>query len=324
MKVNGDCLEIADILGDKYAYQSCWSSPEVFSRYVKSLNPNNAWQDAGWEKGSFDFTGTKSMEEALHLADGHWDEGADKVQRMVDLIHANRPTRKFPKKYVITGALPSVPRAVSGNILNMLELETGASKRRPVITLISNMCVNWTVDKDVLSNKSAAVTAVIDEIESAGYSVEVISTAITGGRWEGTKGYMAATSVMAKTSDQPVDIKRLAFSLGHPSMFRRMVFSDWGSEPSAERGLGHGLGHVNDPEPNGTDALAEKHIYKIPPTEGQTGLFADEDKSMTIGLDSIIASLIKQKCPCFRTWQFSKEYKKYCADKKIEAIDNDF
>jgi hypothetical protein len=324
-KVRGDAKEIADLLGKKN-YQSCWSSPEAFARYIGELKKEDAWNGSRWGASAWatdgeaqQFTGTKNMGEALRLAQGNWKEGAEKVERMRNRIAASRPMSPKATKYGITGAVPSIPRAVAGNILNMKTPESNISKRRPTITLISNMCVNWTVDQKTVCNRSAAVATIIDQVEAAGYSVEVISTALT------TSGcFTAATSVLAKASHQPVDVIRLAFVLGHSSMFRRMVFADWETEPTCQS-LGMGLGSARDRDAKGTKEWAEKSIYKVPSAEGYAKYFNTEEAAMTLGLDFLIHQLKEQGCPCFKNWQYSDEYKKVMIERKdpVRIFDDD-
>lgn len=302
-KIIGNAAQIAHLIKGRH-YHSTWSSPEAFARYIQKADKKTAWNDSGWYLGNAEWSGTETMDEALDLALNGWKEGAEKVEKLINKIHALHPIRKKPVKYAMAGALPDVPRAVSGNIMNMKDLGSAASRKRPIITLLCDMGVNCGVSAEAITNRAAVVAAVIDQIESAGYACEVVSTALTSG-W-GKGGFNAATSVMAKDSNQPVDLKRLAFALGHSSMFRRLIFADWGLEPSCHEGLGHGLGHCGVGF-NLTPEDRAKHIYELPSIEDHWRKYDTDDKAMTEGLAHTVRELQLQSCPAFPA--LSKEEK---------------
>ena len=137
-------------------------------------------------------------------------------------------------------------------------------------------------------HRAAVVTALIDQIESSGYACEVIGFAST------TDGDDLHTqvSVQLKNSNQPVDLARLAFGLGHPAMFRRLIFAQWGID-DFNKDLGQCLGFSGCVTDGG---LADKGIYIIPSING-TGVFETEEKAQKEGLEYIIKSLKEQGCP---------------------------
>lgn len=300
----GNAREINDFVPG-YKFTSTWSSPEAFARHIGTLDRNKSWTDSGWEKGegpSEDWYGADSMGESLELAQNGWKEGAEQVERVRDYIQAMHPTTKRPKRYGIAGAYPDVPRAVAGNILNMHIPDSARNRKRPVITLVSNMACNWTISSTVLSNRAAAIAAMVDQIEGAGFACEVISGAASEGYSWGRKSeteYRVNTAVVVKTCDQPVDTTRLAFGLGHASMFRRMIFADWGAEESAEKGLGSGLGYSQKGIQISDETREEKHVYNIPSTEDTSSLWKTEEDAAQKGLPYLLQALKAQKCPPF-------------------------
>lgn len=290
------------ILPDRQ-YYSAWESPESFAKHIKGLEKAKAWHASGWDTESFreDFTGTKNMEEAVKLFDDGWKEGAQQIEEMRAKVKSMRPVASKVTKYAMAGATPCVPRAVAGNIMSMKEPQSASSKRRPVITLLSDMSAHCMISHKGISNRAAVVAALIDEIEAAGYSCEVMSSAMTKGcKWEGDGNFKAVTSVTVKKSHQPVDTMRLAFGMGHASMFRRMVFADWGTDDACHAGLGYGLGsgagHVD------FGVLKEKNVYYVPSAEDQHKLFNDEEIAATQGVEYIIDALRRQGCPAFPKW----------------------
>ena len=315
----GDAEDI-DRLLPTLDYHSAWSTPEKFASHIENLSKKEAWQDSGWTSGE-DFTGTKDMAEAISLAREGWKEGAEKIERLRGRISAMYPKSPRLVAYGIAGATPNVPRAIAGNLFNMRVHDAAKSRKKPVITLLSEMAANCGVDKNMISNRAAVVAAVIDQIESSGYSCEVISTASSKpGFWSGKKEFTSAVTIRVKESHQPVDVVRMAFPLGHSSIFRRMMFADWGTSKSCQAGLGSGLGSgtVFD-EDEHAEYLEEKQIYLIPSAGSGLGkYFKTDELASTDGLALIIQSLKDQGCPAFRDAPEWEEQEKPDADSDVE------
>lgn len=285
-KFKGDAQELRAIFPPMDATHKCsqsfWSSPLALGRSVRT-KPEDAWYDCAWDKGE-GFRGTKSMDEAVKIVEQGWRDGAKQASKLLDRIRATHPLMKKPIKYGIAGTHPNVPRAIAGAVMNMFLPDNKKASRRTVITLLSDMSANCSHHKDELINRAAVVAALIDQIEASGYACDVICYSYTmSGSTE------ALTAVLVKNSNQPVDIARLAFGVGHPSMLRRFAFADWCAEPLV-RGLGSGLGHVRNLD---RSKLTGKNIFDIAGVEG-TSCFETEEKAEKEGLDYIVKDLQKQ------------------------------
>lgn len=295
---NGDAPQLFDILPAE-GYNSMWSSPEKFARHVAQLDRKQAWSDSGWDKGS-SFYGTETMEDALDLALNGWKEGAEHVEKARKYIQGKNPMMKQPVRYDIAGVTPSVPRAVAGDIKNMRAPADALTRKRPIITILVNACASCGVDEDILNNRSAVIAAVVDQIEAAGFCCEVIVSARASRGYREKGGWAAVTSMIAKPSHQPVDVKRLAFALGHASMFRRLTFADWGHSQDAKQ-LGGCMGMVSQINPD--SELAEKHVYVIPGANKSTNEFKTMDSAATKGVDYVLTLLREQGCPVFKNYK---------------------
>lgn len=276
-------------------HSSCWESPESFAKYIESLNQRNAWHPSGWEKGE-DFSGSKCMEDTINQCRYGWPEGAAAAAKIRDRVLAENPVRKEPIKYGIAGAFPNVPRAIAGDPMNMRVMDVTKTKKKPVITLVSNMSTPWYVSAQTISNRAASVAAIVDQVEAAGYCCEVVAVATTCSGYGNDKGFISSVNVLVKPSHQPVDIGRLAFGLGNSGMFRRMVFAEWGITPECQK-LGHGLGHVYDLEPDAD--FKEKNIYFLPQLK-ESDMFETPEKCATEGVTYLLDSLTEQGCPPFK------------------------
>jgi hypothetical protein len=273
------------------SYHAYYSSPEHFATTVEGWDKKKAWDQDAWE-GSEEFYGCKDMPTAIQLARYGWREGVTQIHKIQRLIAAAFPTKKEPVKYGVAGVVPNIPRAIAGNPLNMKQMASAKSRSRPVITLISDMGANCGHSTQEFINRAAVVTALIDKIEDAGYACELIGTATTQSHRD---KFNSQVSVLLKHSHQPLDLQRLSFGLGHPAMFRRLIFAQWTITEENKR-LGHGLGgHLSMDKKN----LAEKNIYIIPSVNGHRH-FSNEEKTIKEGLPFLINSLKEQGCPAFK------------------------
>lgn len=273
---------------------SSWSSPEALVKHLKGVNSNNIWYGAGnvWQSMDSNFSGVNNLQEAFDMCRNGWKEGGETIERTRSYIHALNPTIPKPIRYAIAGSTPNVPRAVAGNILNMRAPDITKSSRRKTITILYNVCESWTVSKDAISNKAAAMAALIDVIESQGFSCEVFCVSKS-------RGYSKMSdflTVTVKESHHAVDTNRLAFCLGHSAMFRGIMFADWQSDPLC-RDLGRGLGTVCCVQP--TKELNEDNIFVIESNNGTGNNFKDADTTAKDGIKSLIEELQTQGCPAF-------------------------
>jgi hypothetical protein len=279
---------VRDKATGEWMVRSLWSNPETFASYIKSLHASDAWCDAGWGRGSGDeaFRGTKTMTQALMLAREGWQEGATKVQSLVDRINVAHPMQRRAVRYDVAGAFPCVPRAVAGDPMHMRRLDTVRSRKRPVLTLVSDMSVAAMIEASSLVNRAAVVAAIIDRIENAGFSVEVLALAQTS-NYSGQPSVQVG--VRLKDAGQPLDLPRLAYGVGHPSMYRRLAFAQWGHEHCLSE-LGHGLGHAYPSKPDAFDGC---YLLLAPDDEH----FQTEKRALDKGLPYLMASLREQGCP---------------------------
>lgn len=278
-------------------YRSYFSSPEAFAREIATVNPKDCWHRSAWDRGNESWNGTNTMADALNLAVDGWPEGVAKATRLIDRIKATNPLQLKQIKYSIAGAYPNIPRAIAGNHLNMRVPDIARASRRPVITLMSNMSANCGHSGEEITNRASVVAALVDVIESAGYACDVIAYGATASScWSSDPGVKldVISTVQVKNSNQPMDINRIAFGLGHASMFRRLMFADWERDSFCKE-LGASLGGVCDYSKDTKD----KNVYFLPSVENAEGHFDTEKDAATKGLQFLVDSLRKQGFPLF-------------------------
>jgi hypothetical protein len=270
--------------------QSAWRSPESLVRWLTSAEGNaENWENTGRGGKDLSFTGGATFPQACDMVLQGWPEGAARVAALRDKINAANPTGPRLIKWDVAGAVANVPRALSGNPLNMRRIDSAKLRRRPVITVVSHYGAIASVDAATMSNRAAVVAAAVDAIEAAGFSCRLIAWAASTG-----SKVTVETAVLLKDAGQHVDVARIAFGLGHPAMLRRLTFAVRGSRKEC-RPMGRTLGYTI------YDGLTVPDGCYLLPAIQQLGEenFETEQAAMSKGLPAVISALQKQGCPAF-------------------------
>jgi hypothetical protein len=230
------------------------------------------------------------MTDSIKICRDGWPDGAARASKLRDRINAANPMGPRVVRWDVAGAVASVPRALAGNPLNMRRVDSSRLRRKPILTLLSDMSNNGGVNADAITNRAAVVAAVIDAIEAAGFSCEVVTFEHSA---RGALSQIVATTV--KEAGAQADIGRLSFALGHASFFRRLAWAAFTCDRFTSD-LGDGLGVATQID---EQAANLNGAFVIPSTEKNSHAFHSEDSAATLGLDFIIGSLRKQNCPAF-------------------------
>jgi hypothetical protein len=264
-----------------------------FMAYVPEKDPGGDRHcDAAWTttKDRVAFCRTPNMRAALEYARDGWKEGADRARPLLDKIKTARPVRKALVKWSVAGAIPSVPRYLSGDPMHMRTVGTAASNKQPVITLIANWSTPAFVDAKVFECVAVAAAAICDRLEDAGYRVEIIGGRRCSSDHGGVKGHIADLFARIKAPEDTMDLARVAFGLGHPSALRRLSFAIASIHPAFFNATRYGQGYATDfgnlEMPPGTYALPSN--AKVESSCGTDPMKA---------FDYVLASLVKQGCP---------------------------
>lgn len=133
----------------------------------------------------------------------------------------------------------------------------GVSK--PVVTVTVNLGASSAIDSKTLEQRGIYYVALVDILETLGIRVDLWVQSTAKAEY---KKYQVCHRLQLKRPDQPLEIDRLAFILGHPGGFRQVWFS---ALTLVEDKLGAGLGiPVDDPEPYRGDVYASPLLREKP------------------------------------------------------------
>lgn len=172
-----------------------------------------------WTNGQSE-TQSRDMADAKAMARDGWPEGAERARLLRDGILASMPQAPRLVRYDVAGTVPDVRRALAGNPAAMRRTVPANTAARPVVTLVCPFNAPWKTPAADMEANAAAVAAVVDVLEDAGFRCEVIAMARAIMR---TNKAGHETAVRLKGPGDALNLGALAFGLGHPSMLRRLT-----------------------------------------------------------------------------------------------------
>jgi hypothetical protein len=229
-------------------------------------------------------TGAKALgatwEQATAMARDGWIEGAQRTQ---EALKAFPPATPQPDKRTdFYGHLPHVPRYCAGAPDSMIRNDDRRSGGGKVLTLYVPVNAMWNTRAECMANFGLAVAQYINQLETDGRRVDLY-----GAICSQVGKYRVTHSWRIKSADQPLDLAVLAFSIGHPAMFRRLGFAlRERLQEAYEDGYGHTqplkLDDLINP-PAGTvilNGMADADRYASTPEKGLEYVTAQIDRTL--------------------------------------------
>jgi hypothetical protein len=204
--------------------------------------------DANW-------SGSKSLQEAVRLGRFGWEEGRDKILEIrkrlkIDSVLPN--AKRIDRIMDVSGDEPDVALYLMGEPDNMATLVDSNSTDGRVVRILVNRTASWHIDADDLLRRGVSILIAIETMIRLGYSIELsICDAVSAGY--GSDGSRMEDYIPVLRAGDPVNLDTIAFMLAHPSVLRRLLFATQEMEAVKVRktfgfhGSG-GYGHCAEPE----------------------------------------------------------------------------
>ena len=196
------------------------------------------------------FTGTHSYEEAEDLLLHGWDEMAKELTEKLGNIKANSNKYKNKTIYNVSGYQACVPRYLQGIPTNMISNKRIVTKQK-VLNITKDFGYSRKVSSRTIKEESIKVLKLINQLELQGYRCNVDICFVNKHNRGNTYDCI---SIRIKNASQKMNIKKMAFPLVHPSMFRRIMFGLMERLPECEN-YGYGYGYC-------TKYDETKHLFK--------------------------------------------------------------
>lgn len=204
------------------------------------LSNDNTWQDDT----------PHTLNEAIKIAcdGGYWAEGGRQLQQItVDADSDKDYIRRVIVKDV-TGFMPNIPALLAGHPQAMFNQKPGP-KRRRYLKIGVGGSMSGSVPAQPFYNRGRAIMAVIDDLVTQGYGVELwtVCGAVTRGQ------LVALMSVRVKPADGQWSYDVAAFMLACSSISRRLFFRLLESNAKLMKLIGQGYGIPITTAPEGYD-----------------------------------------------------------------------
>lgn len=184
------------------------------------------------------FSMTKSFDEAMGLLRNGWEEPLAEIKAGVDRnFKSNAVRNKNRPQTGVVGYAPCVPNAIMGLPNSMIMTEKTPTKVKAV-TILFSVSVTAGYGANQILKSGINVLNIVNNLELAGYRVKLDIEFFSSRE----SGDLCSVRVNVKDWRQPLDLKKLAFPVSHPSMFRRLGFR-WLETVPALTNTGYYMGY---------------------------------------------------------------------------------
>lgn len=176
--------------------------------------------DLGHEAGFSHWKGTKSWEEAVELARFGWTEVAKEMTAQLKVALKNTKTDEIIKNVLdVCGYQANVPMYLVGVPTNMIR-QNRVRQKAKVVNVIKPMGATANVSREQYVKAGVECMRIINALEKRGYAVNlfIASASRVSGRY-------ATILVKVKSSNERLNVSKMAFFLASPSVHRRFNFS---------------------------------------------------------------------------------------------------
>nr|DAZ27135.1 MAG TPA: hypothetical protein [Caudoviricetes sp.] len=189
---------------------------KVFEDYymLSSKNANRSYQN---------FTGTESFDEAIDLLDNGWTDKAKELTTKLKAVERDMaPVLKQQRVIGVAGYQPIVPLFLVGAPAAMQSMKFQSVKQK-VVTVVKSISYDSGVSAAEWTEQGLKALAVVKKLEASGYrvNVDIVRGGWDSGRYD-RKGVVCRVRV--KHASERLNASKLAFTMCHPSMQRRLMF----------------------------------------------------------------------------------------------------
>lgn len=208
-------------------YYEQFNNYQEFVKIVEERDKTNAYDydetlRVNGSKGK-EWVEVKSYDEAKDLLMKGWDAKVEEFKQKFDTASKNCDEKKVLRQFNdVVGFMPIVPSVLIG-LPNCMINQRMEAKKTKIIKFLLDTTVSCSVTTEKIMEFYSKVLARIAVLERKGYRCRIEMFQCYSN--EPNDRTNAMFSVMIKNECQPFDIKRMAFPLAHPAMFRVFGFA---------------------------------------------------------------------------------------------------
>lgn len=191
-------------------------------------------KSGGWEEPDCgDWAGVENYDEALGLLRNGYQPAVKSLKDKLKIgLQGNGKRMSFQNS--VQGFTPVVPLALKGVPNSMVDMRIKPIKNK-VIDVYYDMTVHCGVKSKKIHENGENVLGAILELEAQGYKFNLYAM-----QTYSDENSSDVLVVKIKSSNQPLDIKRMSFPLTHPAFFRVIGFDWYGKTPNSKYRWGYG------------------------------------------------------------------------------------
>lgn len=182
-----------------------------------------------------DFTGVHSLDEALELMRSGYQPTVDKLKNGLRGANVQGQGKRISFFNDVVGYAPIVPLALQGVPTAMMNSYMKPIKAK-VLNIYYDMTASCGTSKEQIIEAGQKLLGAIMELEMQGYKFNLYATQNYCDSGKG--GDMLVTKI--KSSNTPLDLKRISFPLTHPAYFRVIGFDWYSKTPNGKYRIGYG------------------------------------------------------------------------------------
>lgn len=207
----------------KLYYEQFHSYQEYLQIVEERMKTNSHSVEHDWEHLTSDkkWCGVSNYKEARDLLLNGWDKEVETLKKSISKEIDICDKKQFVKQFSdIVGYVPIVPHVIM-NLPNSMINFRKDTKKTKVIKFLIGMNRSWTYSSKEIIEKMSKIFARICLLERQGYRcrIEMIGQQSS----EGSSKTIVAHTVLIKSENQLMDVKRVCFPIVHSAMQR--VFS---------------------------------------------------------------------------------------------------
>ncbi len=173
-------------------------------------------------EGGENWSGTNTWDEARRLMKSGWAEKAKELESQLSKELNKEPTQVMRQKsvYDVVGGNCSVPRYLQGVPTSMVR-QVRTPVKQKTVTVNYNLTFNCNTRADYMIEKAVKCLAYVKKLEDLGTRVNLNVFFVT----ESFSSHNSfAYVVPIKKTGERLSLAKMAFTLCHPAMFRRIMF----------------------------------------------------------------------------------------------------
>ena len=261
-------------------YINVFNNISELSKYVTTMKRKEGRSNCSEER-NYSFTGTHNFKEAVNLLKYGDEELFKKINNSNKKIDVNKLLgniiKKNKEKQDIVGYQANVPKYLLGIPTNMINQEPKKISQK-ILNIFLNIRVDGGTTSEQIIRIGTQYLIIIDLLEKAGYRCNLYS----GCANEGDCNNYCYLLTRIKTDREPLNIKKIAFTIANPSMQRRIKFK-WQEVNDCNYDFTFGYGHNDDKKH--TKEVLEKELKE------KFIIWTYEDNKQTKSIEQLLESL---------------------------------